>query len=366
MVRQLLTIAHNTFTESIRQPVFTVLTLVAALGLVLNPFLAAYSMETGDGDRKLVIDMGLSMVFLTGMLLAAFSATSVLTREIEQKTVLTVVSKPVARPVFVVGKFLGVAGAIFLAWWVLGLLFLCTYRHGVMSTARDDLDGPVILLNLAAFAGALGLAAAGNYLYQWVFAASFIKTLTVTATLAFLGVLVLGPGWVPQGPLTEFRGNNGEMLQLAVGLVMIFEAVLILAAVAVAVSARLGQVMTLLVCVGTFLLGAITSSLSGGVNRRLSLPADLDVFRSVAAAAAADTPLFTKAADLTLKALYLLMPNLQFLWPADAITQGHSLLHNLDGEFSLGVVGLVSAYATLYCVVVLAAAVLLFQRREVG
>ncbi|MEM8737962.1 MAG: hypothetical protein AAGG38_05715 [Planctomycetota bacterium] len=366
MIRQLLTISRNTLTESIRQPIYTVLTLVAALGLCLNPMLAAYSMETGGGDRKLLVDMGLSMLFVTGMLLAAFSATGVLSREIEEKTVLTVVSKPVNRPVFVLGKFLGVAAAIFIAYWILALLYLGTYRHGVMSTARDGFDTPVIFLNLAAGLVALGVATVGNYLYNWVFTSTFIKTLAVTISLAFLGVLLLGKGWTPQSPLHEFTINRGEFGQIAVGLFMIFQAVLILTAVAVAVSTRLGQIMTLLICISTFFLGAITSSLSGKVNERLALPAELDTFQSLLAVLGANLEPATKAAFVAAKVLYLVVPNLQFLWPADAITQGHSLIHDEDGRFTLAVLGLTSSYAALYITVVLALAVVLFQRREVG
>lgn len=366
MFRQLLTISRNTFTESIRQPIFTVLTLVSALALILGPSLSSYSMETGDGDKKILVDMGLSTLFITGMLLAAFSATGVLSREIEERTVLTVVSKPVNRPIFVLGKFLGVAGAILLAYWVLSLLFMGTYRHGVMSTARDDFDVPVILFNLIAAVIALGVAAGGNYLYRWVFTSTFIKTLAVTMTLGFLCILVVGKGGVIQSPLHEFVEHNGELTQIAIGLVMVFQAILILTAVAIAVSTRLGQVMTLLICIATFLLGVVSSSLSGKVNQELALPADLDVFQSLVAVVNANLPFATKAVYLITKLVYLLVPNLQFLWPADAITQGHSLVHNLDGEFTLSVFGLVTAYAALYCTVVLCLAIILFQRREVG
>ena len=156
------------------------------------------------------------------------------------------------------------------------------------------------------------------------------------------------------------------MTEIAVGLVMIFEAVLILTALAVAVSTRLGQVMTLIICIGTFMLGAVTSSLSGKVNERLNLPNDLDVFTSVGAVFGADSTWAQKTADFASKAIYLVVPNLQFLWPADAITQGHSLIYLDDGTFSLLAVGQVSLYALLYTVALLALAVLLFQRREVG
>lgn len=366
MFRQLWTISRNTFTESIRQPIFTVLTLVSAMLLVLAPAVSAYSMETGEGDKKLLVDMGLSMVFLTGMLLAAFSATGVLSREIEQRTVLTVVSKPVNRPIFVLGKFIGVLLAILVAYFILSLLLIGLYRQGVMSTARDHLDGPVVVFNLLAALVALGVATGGNYFYNWVFTSTFIKTLAVTMTFACLGVLLVGKGWTLQPPTTEFIDHDGELTQIVVGLVMIFEAVTILTAVAIAVSTRLGQVMTLLICIGTFLLGAITSSLSGKVNERLALPSQMSVFKSIQSVAGADTSAVQKAADLGTKLLYIVAPNLQFLWPGEAIAQGNSLIHDVTGQFSLHAVGLVSLYALLYTVLVLAVAVMLFQRREVG
>ncbi|MDX1681939.1 MAG: ABC transporter permease subunit, partial [Phycisphaeraceae bacterium] len=131
MLGQLFTISRNTFKESIRQPIFVVLIFVAGLLLVLNPSLAAYTME--DDDR-LLVDLGLSTLFLIGLLLAAFTATNVLTVELENRTVLTVVSKPVPRPVFMLGKFLGVAAAILIAFWTLSTIFLLTVRHGVMTT----------------------------------------------------------------------------------------------------------------------------------------------------------------------------------------------------------------------------------------
>jgi hypothetical protein len=85
------TLAANAFRESIRQPVHAVLVAVGLLALLLNVNVAAYTLED---DNKLLVDMGLSTLFVVGMLLAAFTATSTLSREIESKTVLAVVSTP--------------------------------------------------------------------------------------------------------------------------------------------------------------------------------------------------------------------------------------------------------------------------------
>jgi ABC-type transport system involved in multi-copper enzyme maturation permease subunit len=108
MLSQLLTIARNTFVESVRQPIYFVLIAIAGLCLVLTTWSAGFSMgmsESGEvsGDNKLLLDVGMATVFVVGVLLAAFLATAVISREIENKTVLTVVSKPVSRVTLVLG-----------------------------------------------------------------------------------------------------------------------------------------------------------------------------------------------------------------------------------------------------------------------
>ena len=72
-------LARNAFIESIRQPVQAVLICVGLLALVLNVNLAGYTLED---DNKLLVDLGLSTLFLLGLLMAAFTATSVLAKEI--------------------------------------------------------------------------------------------------------------------------------------------------------------------------------------------------------------------------------------------------------------------------------------------
>ena len=127
---------------------------------------------------------------------------------------------------------------------------------------------------------------------------------------------------------------------------------------AVAASTRLGQVMTLLICVGVFFLGLASNSLSQMVNMRLSIPVNTDHYHSMLVIFQADLALYQKLVYTAAKIIYMLAPNLQFFWPADAITQ--------DTPITAGLFGLVSAYAALQIVAILALAVALFQNREVG
>ena len=114
---RLFAIARNAFVETVRQPIYTVLVLVTFGLLVAELPLSHWSMGRGAAeyrqtDQLNMIVWGLSTLLGAGLLIASFSAASVLSREIEEKTILTVLSKPVPRPMVVVGKYLGVAAAL--------------------------------------------------------------------------------------------------------------------------------------------------------------------------------------------------------------------------------------------------------------
>ena len=139
---RLLAIARNAFVETIRQPIFGVLILLTFLVLVLDVPLSSWTMGRGQAeyrstDQQMLLSLGLSQLLISGLWISAFSAAGVLSREIEDRTVLTVVSKPVPRAVLVLGKYVGVAAALIAAYYLCSLAFLMTVRHGVMPTASD-------------------------------------------------------------------------------------------------------------------------------------------------------------------------------------------------------------------------------------
>jgi hypothetical protein len=144
------------------------------------------------------------------------------------------------------------------------------------------------------------------------------------ATAAWGLVSCINRNWRLQAPGTDFNP------QLTIGLVLVFEAIVVLTAIAIAASTRLGQVPTLLVCVGMFLVGLVG-----------------EYFLSLAV-----------AGRNWLEPLAAVVPNLQFFWPADALTQG--------SEITLGYLGTVTAYAACLVGAVMSLAVILFQKRDVG
>ncbi|MCW8129410.1 MAG: hypothetical protein KIS92_03420 [Planctomycetota bacterium] len=324
MLQQIWAVARNTFVETIRQPVYVVLLLGTLLLMALNPAICAFTLDT-EGDNKMLVDLGLSTMFVAGLLLAAFSATGVFSREISNQTVLTVISKPIGRAAFVLGKFAGVYGAIAAAGLAWAIAFLLGVRHEVLTTADQELDMPVLLFGAGALALGVGLAAFGNYYYRWVFASALAAWLIPLLVAAYGLVLLVGKHWSFQPIGTDFQG------QLWIAILLVILALGLISAVAIAASVRLGQVLTLLVCAGVFMVGLSSDYLFG---------------RS-----AAEGHWFAGF-------FYRVVPNLGFLWQADALSQGRAL------PFSF--VGQVAAYTGLYVCGVISLAIGLFQTREVG
>jgi ABC-2 type transport system permease protein len=342
-LEQLLAIARNTFFESIRQPVLLVVLVVAGLLVILsNPF-SAYTLED---DQRMFVDIGLSTIFIGGAVLAAFVATNVLTREIDNRTVLTVVSKPVPRPIFVLGKFIGVAGSQVAVLLFLALLFMLVEIHGVQQTATAPWHLPVILLGSSALMLGAAVGIWCNYFYNWVFSSTFVILTTPLLLLAYGLCLILGPDFTPRAAGDSFQGQ----LWLAVFALILGE--LVLTAIALAASTRLGQVLTLVTTIGLFILGLLSDWLLGRRIGRL----DEMIASLREAGASIDTGVL--AEYWSLKAAYAVVPNFQVFWLADAITQ----------ETSIPTSYLTAAipYGLSLIVLALAVAVILFQRREVG
>ena len=322
MFSRLYHIGANTFLETVRQPIYGVVLFATALMMILNIALAGFTLEDDD---KLLLDLGLSTLLLSGLFLSVFSATGVLTREIENKTVLTVLSKPVSRPVLIAGKYGGVLAALVVALYVCFLVFLMTLRHKVLQRSTDPWDQPVLVFGFGSLALTLGIAAFCNYFYGSEFAST---SLALAVPLLTLAVLLMGV-WDKTWNLQPFGAGifNREIFCAAFLVVL---AVMVLAAVALAASTRLTQVMTLLVCVLVTGLGLISDFVLGQHIEQSPLA----------------------------WTLYHVLPNLGFYWITDAINSGTPV----PGRY----IAMTAGYTVLLVTAILMIGVALFQRREVG
>lgn len=115
------TIARNTFKEAKRDRVLYLLFFFAAVCLLFSRFLALLTV----GDRvKIIKDVGLASISLFGMLMAILMGTGLVYKEIDKKTIFTLLAKPIHRVEFLLGKFLGLVLTIFIMTVLMAVIFL--------------------------------------------------------------------------------------------------------------------------------------------------------------------------------------------------------------------------------------------------
>jgi hypothetical protein len=318
---KLYTIAKNTFIETLRKPVYAIIIVIALLLLFISPSLSMYTM--GD-DNKLLREIGLSTLFLTSLFIAIFSASGAVAEEIENKTITTVLSKPVQRPIFIIAKFFGVAAAVALAHYICTIGLLMAVRHGVLETVNDTHDWTVLWAAIVAVLSTFLLSAFLNYVYDWKFSSTAIVLLGMFATFGIVFLYFIDRNW-------QFNPKDNGINALDVyGSVLLLLAALIIVALAVAISTRFNIVVTLSACVGIFLLGLINDYVFGRF-------AGSNIWAWIGR---------------------FLVPNLQIFWISDALYEG--------SEVPLRYILISGSYALCYTAAILFVAIALFQRRQVG
>ncbi len=191
-MNQLFGIAKNTLLQTIRQPIYGIIVLVTLGGLALAPALTGWTL---DDDNKLLRDIGLSTLLIQGLFLAVFAASNVLDTEIEDRTVLTVAAKPVARSIFILGKFFGMLGALGIAHYLAGIAFYMIMRHGVLQSAAEEVDMTVIVLGPCVFILVAVAATALNYLYDYRFLPTLLGLALPVLTLSTGVLLLINRDW---------------------------------------------------------------------------------------------------------------------------------------------------------------------------
>ena len=318
---RLFAIAKNTFVETLRQPIYAVIIVFALILMFLAP---AISMYTLDEDIKLLRELGLSTLFLAGLFIAVFASTGAITEEIESGTITTVLSKPISRPAFVIGKFLGVCGAVTLAHVLITMVLLMMIRHGVLETASDKVDWTVITAAGTAILGAILITAFMNYVYEWNFLPTGIILAVVFLAFGTLFLFFVDREWT-----FNPTGNQFTSFDIAASALLLL-GLFTLIAIAILFSTRFNEVLTLTFCVGFFLLGLISDWVFGRF---------------------ADQHLWAKIGGI-------ITPNLQVFWVSDAIYEKGVV----PGEY----LTMALIYSVLYTAGILAVAVAMFQRRQIG
>jgi ABC-type transport system involved in multi-copper enzyme maturation permease subunit len=141
-------IARNTFREATRD---RVLAGMAIAGIVLLLFVQVLTPLAMGQATRLVVDLGLTAISMLGLLVVLMVGTSLVAKEIERRTIFSLLSRPISRSTYLIGKWAGLTGAVWAITGVLGLS-LC----GVMAIRGSAAYGGSILQ--ATYMAALELA----------------------------------------------------------------------------------------------------------------------------------------------------------------------------------------------------------------
>ena len=192
-------IARATTKEAVRQPIFSLVLALVILVLLLNTVLPFFSM--GD-DVKMLKDCGLATILISGLLIAVWTASTSVAEEIEGKTAMTLLSKPINRRQFVLGKYIGILQTIL--WFLLPvvILFLFLVYYKVAYDARES-----------------------------------------------------------SKETPEFAIRFAEVTQIVPGLTLLFMEIAVMSAISVAISTRLTMVVNLSSCFAIFVIGHLTGVL---------------------------------------------------------------------------------------------------------
>lgn len=109
MSARIVTIASNTFREAVRD---RVLYNLIAFALLLSGAAIFVGQISIDIEKLVVINLGLTAVSLFGIVIAIFIGIGLVSKEIDKRTLYTVLSRPVQRWEFIVGKYFGLAGTL--------------------------------------------------------------------------------------------------------------------------------------------------------------------------------------------------------------------------------------------------------------
>jgi len=104
MISRLSAISFNTFREAVRDRVLYNLILFALLLVASAPLFGEISIGL---EKIILVNVGLSAISLFGIIIAIFIGIGLVSKEIEKKTLYTILSRPVRRWEFIAGKYLG-------------------------------------------------------------------------------------------------------------------------------------------------------------------------------------------------------------------------------------------------------------------
>ena len=308
-------IAFNAFRESLREPVYFLMLLAALLLIAHYP---SASIFVFSEQLKLVVDSSMATTLLFGLVVAVLCSSHTVSREMRNGTVLLLMSKPIQRWSFVLGKIFGIGLAATLFVTVCNF---ATFISVFIATDQFRFEMALYFTMLLLLVAGCAVGMLANYLRGSSFPE--IATWSVAVLIPIFAVYCYMTGEHPSIHLRD----------LTRALLLVNFAVLTMATFAVVFATRLDVVPNLCVCTLIFFLGLVSSYLFQRETDSAALNAVFGFF-------------------------YAVIPNWQFFWLADAVAVNRHIptAYIVDAAF----------YVLLYIVIAAMWAVAIFQNREVA
>ncbi len=120
----ILSIAKTTIGEAVRRRILLVILLIGVLFLVIAPGL---NVLTARQSQTVLLSLTLGVIQLTSAVIALVLTVYMIPNEIDRRTIYTILSKPVRRWQFLVGKFLGAVGALGMMMLLMTTILIVVY-----------------------------------------------------------------------------------------------------------------------------------------------------------------------------------------------------------------------------------------------
>ena len=306
-------IAVNSFREALREPVYFLMLFGALLLIGHYPWMTLFVFRE---QLKLVLDGAMATTMFFSLAACVLCAASTVSREMRNGTVLLLLSKPITRWSFVLGKVAGIAAASILFCLVCSAASVVSIYIAV-DQFRMEMHLYIAFLILTFIACCAGMLM--NYLKG-----SSFSEYSVYAALVLIGGMLLY--------CLKFQPHpDMSLVNLAKALILLFPAVGVMSALAVGFATRTDVVPCMCLCSLLFFLGLMSSYLFGGSS---------------------SDPVLGPVYSL----LYAAIPNWQYFWMADAMAVNRPI----PDSYVIWCFG----YALLYSLIVMVWAVVLFQNRE--
>jgi ABC-type transport system involved in multi-copper enzyme maturation permease subunit len=135
MTARILHIAANTFREAVRDRVLY--NLVAFALLMTGGAILVGQVSIGI-ERLVVVNLGLTAISLFGIVIAIFIGIGLVSKEIEKRTLYTILSRPVRRWEFITGKFFGLTGTLIVNTFFMALGVFAALLYVARHFQRSD------------------------------------------------------------------------------------------------------------------------------------------------------------------------------------------------------------------------------------